>query len=104
MEGRNEMAQLPQAKNRPARRAFLLLLPMGVLGGACGTLIAAAFRFLRSPNSAASGKWLDVATLSELKGDKPISRKVVVEQAAGWARVPGVQHVYVLPAKNNQVL
>ena len=104
MQGRKAMAQLPHSNNRPARRAFLLLLPIAVLGGACGTVIAAAFRFLRPRNSAASGKWLEVAPLSELKGDKPISRKVVVEQAAGWARVPGEQHVYVLPARNNQVL
>src|SRR5439155_25765825 len=104
MQGRKAMAQLPHSNNRPARRAFLLLLPIGVLGGACRTVIAAAFRFLRPRNSAASGKWLEVAPLSELKGDKPISRKVVVEQAAGWARITGEQHLHALLARSNQEL
>jgi Rieske Fe-S protein len=98
------MAQPPHSKDKPARRAFLFLLPIGVLGAACGTIIAAAFRFLRPGNSAASEKWLEVAPLSELKGDKPILRKVVNEETQGWARMLAEQHVYVLPAKNNQVL
>jgi len=104
MLGRNVMAQPSHSNNKPARRAFLVLLPIGVLGGACGNVIAAALRFLRPEHSTASEKWLEVAPLSELKGDKPISRKVVVEQTQGWARVVAEQHVYVLPAKNNQVL
>jgi Rieske Fe-S protein len=87
-----------------SRRVFLLLLPLGFIGGAVVTMLGAAFRFLQPRNSEAPAKWINVAPLSELKGDKPLTRQVTVEHIGGWAKVPEKHSVYVLPAKGNQVL
>jgi len=87
-----------------SRRSFLSLLPLGVLAGVFASMGGAAFRFLRPRIFAATDKWLDVATIAELSGPQPIARKIVAEHVAGWA-VTNEQHsVFVLPAKNNQVL
>jgi menaquinol-cytochrome c reductase iron-sulfur subunit len=87
-----------------SRRSFLQILPLGVLAGVFASIGGAAFRFLRPKIFAASDSWVDVASLSELAGPNPLSRKIVAEQIAGWA-ITGEEHsVFVLPAKNNQVL
>ena len=87
-----------------SRRSFLKLLPLGVIAGVLASVGGAAFRFLRPKLFAATDSWLDVATLSELTGPQPISRKIVTENVAGWAITTEAHNVFVLPAKNHQVL
>jgi Rieske Fe-S protein len=87
-----------------SRRSFLKLLPLGVLAGVFASVGGAAFRFLRPKLFAATDSWLDVATVSELTGAQPISRKIVAESVAGWAITTEQHNVFVLPAKNHQVL
>lgn len=87
-----------------SRRAFVLLLPLAAIGGVFATVASAAFRFLRPAVSASSQKWIDVARVAEISGNKPVARKVLVEQTAGWARTLAEHSVYVLPGKSNQVL
>jgi len=87
-----------------SRRSFLKLLPLGVFAGVFASISTAAFRFLRPKLFAATDSWLDVASLSELTGPQPISRKIVAEHIAGWATTTEEHNVFVLPAKNNQVL
>ena len=87
-----------------SRRSFLKLLPLGVLAGVFASIGGAAFRFLRPRIGAVSNAWLDVATVSELQGPQPLARKVVAENIAGWAITTEEHNVFVLPAKNNQVL
>jgi len=84
-----------------SRRSFLKLLPLAAVFASIG---GAAFRFLRPRLSAATDSWLDVAPVSELTGPQPISRKIVAEQMSGWAITTEEHNVFVLPAKNNQVL
>ena len=86
--------------NQPTRRSFLLLVPLGVFASLAG----AAFRFLRPRISAATDRWLDVAPLNELAGAQPLSRKVAAEHIAGWAITTEEHNVFVLPARNNQVV
>ena len=86
--------------NRPSRRSFLLLVPLGILA----SLATGAFRFLRPRISAVTDRWLDVAPVSELAGPQPVSRKIVADHIAGWATTTEVHNVFVLPAKNNQVV
>ncbi len=87
-----------------SRRSFLFVLPLGVLAGVFTSISAAAFRFLRPRVSAASDQWVEVATLSELTGPQPLGKKIIAEHVAGWAVTTEEHRVYVLPAKNNQVL
>ncbi len=87
-----------------SRRSFLKLLPLGVFAGVFASISAAGFRFLRPKLFAATDSWLDVASLSELTGPQPITRKIVAEHIAGWATTTEEHNVFVLPAKNNQVL
>lgn len=87
-----------------SRRTFLQLLPLGVLAGVFASIGGAAFRFLRPRIGAVSEAWLDVAMLSELKGQQPVARKIVAENIAGWAITTEEHNVFVLPEKNNQVL
>ena len=87
-----------------SRRSFLQLLPLGVFAGVFASIGSAAFRFLRPRLSAPSEQWLDVATLSELTGPQPIAKKVLAEQVSGWVITNNEHNVFVLPAKNNQVL
>lgn len=84
-----------------SRRSFLKFLPLAAVFASIG---GAAFRFLRPRISAATDTWLDVASVSELTGLHPISRKIVAEQVVGWAITNEEHNVFVLPAKNNQVL
>lgn len=87
-----------------SRRSFLKLLPLGVLAGVFASVGGAAFRFLRPRIGAVSDAWLDVVALSELKGPQPMARKVVAESIAGWATTTEEHNVFVLPAKNNEVV
>jgi len=87
-----------------SRRSFLKLVPLGVLAGVFASVGGAAFRFLRPRLGAVSDAWLDVAMLSELKGPQPIARKIAAENVAGWAVTTESHNVFVLPAKNNEVL
>lgn len=87
-----------------SRRSFLTLLPLGVLAGVFASIGGAAFRFLRPRIGAVSDAWLDVATVSELQGPQPLPRKITAENIAGWAITTEEHNVFVLPAKNNQVL
>ena len=87
-----------------SRRSFLKLLPLGVFAGVFASIGGAAFRFLRPKLFAATDSWLDVATVSELTGPQPISRKITTEHVAGWSIATEEHNVFVLPAKNNQVL
>jgi Rieske Fe-S protein len=84
-----------------SRRSFLKFVPLAAVFASIG---GAAFRFLRPRLSAATGSWLDVASVSELTGPQPISRKIVAEQITGWAITTDEHNVFVLPAKNNQVV
>ena len=87
-----------------SRRSFLQLLPVGVLFGVFASIGGAAFRFLRPRLMPPSDQWLDVATLSELTGPQPIVKKVLADHFSGWAVTSEEHKVFVLPAKNNQVL
>ncbi|HEV2913354.1 MAG TPA: Rieske (2Fe-2S) protein [Pyrinomonadaceae bacterium] len=96
-----------QKKNEmpdPARRNFLLLLPLGIFAGVAATIATAAFRFLRPVYTRFEPKWSDVAPVSQLKGDKPIMRSIIAEHEAGWASTSEEHFVYVLPAQNNRAL
>jgi Rieske Fe-S protein len=87
-----------------SRRSFLQLLPLGVFAGVFASIGGAAFRFLRPRLAAPSDQWLDVATLAELTGPQPIAKKVLAAHVSGWATTREEHNVFVLPAKNNQVL
>jgi len=87
-----------------SRRSFLTLIPLGVFAGVFASISGAAFRFLRPRILAATDRWLDVAMVSELTGPQPISRTIVAEHIAGWAVTTEQHNVFVLPARNNQVL
>jgi menaquinol-cytochrome c reductase iron-sulfur subunit len=87
-----------------SRRSFLKFLPLGVFAAVFASIGGAAFRFLRPRISIATDTWLDVASVSELTGPQPLSRKIAAEQIAGWAITTEEHNVFVLPAKNNQVL
>ena len=87
-----------------SRRSFLQLLPFGVFVGVFASIGGAAFRFLRPRIGAASEQWIDVGTLAEITGPQPLAKKVVAEHVSGWAVTTEEHNVFVLPAKNNQVL
>jgi Rieske Fe-S protein len=87
-----------------SRRSFLELLSFGAFLGVFGSIGGAAFRFLRPRLSPPSEQWLDVANVSELSGSQPLAKKVLAEQVSGWAITAAERNVFVLPAKNNQVL
>lgn len=87
-----------------SRRSFLQLLPLGVFVGVFASLSGAAFRFLRPRLSAPSEQWLEVASVSELNGPQPIAKKILAEHVSGWVITNEEHNVFVLPAKNNQVL
>ncbi len=87
-----------------SRRAFIMLLPFAAIGGMFASVATAAFRFLRPMVSGNTGKWIDVAQVTELTGDKPLARRIAAEQVAGWARSLAEHSVYILPGRNNKVL
>ena len=88
-----------------SRRSFLKIVPLGVVvAGVFASIGGAAFRFLRPRVAAASGRWLEVASVSELSGSQPVTKKIVTENITGWAITSEEHNVFVLPAKGNQVL
>jgi Rieske Fe-S protein len=87
-----------------SRRTFLRFIPLGILAAVFASIGGAAFRFLRPGISAAGDAWLDVANVSELSGPTPLTRKITAEQISGWAITTEEHNVFVLPARNNQVL
>jgi menaquinol-cytochrome c reductase iron-sulfur subunit len=87
-----------------SRRAFVLLVPLAAIGGVFASVATAAIRFLRPITIASNQKWIDVARVAEISGSKPVARKVIAEEVAGWAKSLAEHSVYVLPGKNNQVL
>ena len=87
-----------------SRRAFIMLLPFAAIGGMFASVATAAFRFLRPMVSGNTGKWIDVAQVTELIGDKPLARRIAAQQVAGWARSLAEHSIYILPGRNNQVL
>ena len=87
-----------------SRRSFLQLLPLAVVAGVFASIGGAAFRFLRPRLAASNDQWLDVASVSELTGPQPIAKKVLAEQVSGWVITDEEHNVFVLPAKNNQVV
>jgi Rieske Fe-S protein len=96
----------PETKSgaHTGRRNFLLLIPLGIFGAVAGTVMAAAFRFLHPHVRTDEARWSDVAPLAELKGERPVMRSIVAEHEVGWASTQEEHFVYVLPAKNHQVL
>jgi menaquinol-cytochrome c reductase iron-sulfur subunit len=88
----------------PSRRGFLFFLPLAAIGGMFATVASAAYRFLRPITSASGGKWIDLVRVAEISGSKPVARKVVAEEVAGWAKSLAEHSVYILPGKNNQVV
>ena len=94
-----------ETRTDEGRRNFLLLVPLGVFAAVMGTMLSAAFRFLRPhQTSMTEHKWSDVAPLSELVGERPIMRSIIAEHTVGWASTQEEHFVYVLPNKNHQVL
>lgn len=89
---------------KESRRSFLQILPLGILAGVFASVGGAAFRFLRPRLTAATEAWLDVMLVDEIKGPAPVSRKIVAEHVAGWSITTEQHSVYVLPAKNHEVL
>jgi menaquinol-cytochrome c reductase iron-sulfur subunit len=87
------------------RRKFLFLIPFGIFAGVAATIATAAFRFLRpgQMSRASEAKWTNVASVAELKGDKPIMRSIIAEHQAGWASTIEEHFVYVLPQQQNRV-
>ena len=86
------------------RRNFLLLIPVGIFAGMFGAIATAALRFLRPSVTTQDAKWLNVAPVAQLTGERPVMRSVIAEHSAGWASTLEEHFVYVLPHKGNQVL
>lgn len=91
-------------ESHKSRRAFLQILPLGVVAGVFASIGGAAFRFLRPRLAAASDRWVDVARVSELSGSNPVGKKIATENITGWAVTTEERNVFVLPAKGNRVL
>lgn len=104
MPGTTEQDARESAPDK-GRRNFLLLLPYTILAGIAATLATAAFRFLRPQSAwAAADNWTNVARVSELTGERPIMRSIMVEQRAGWSSTTEERLVYVLPQQGRQVV
>jgi Rieske Fe-S protein len=86
------------------RRNFLMLIPIGIFAGMFGAIATAALRFLRPSASTQDSKWLNVAPVAQLTGERPVMRSIVAEHRAGWASTLEEHFVYVLPKQNHQVL
>lgn len=81
------------------RRKILLWIPAAIFGAISATLAATAYRFLRPPTatepSGGAGAWTPIAPLTELKGARPIARKVSLEQRAGWSATSKESLIYI---------
>ena len=67
-------------------------------------MLTAGFRFLRPLNIIARPSWADVAKISDLKGDRPILKRIFNDVRAAWSISKEEHFVYVLPGKSNTVL
>ncbi|MDT4966756.1 MAG: menaquinol-cytochrome c reductase iron-sulfur subunit [Acidobacteriota bacterium] len=97
----------PKHKDREpdkGRRQILFLIPFGIFAAITGTVVTAAYRFLRPAKTAEKADWSDIGPMEELKGEKPIRRSVVTEHQSGWANTVEEHFVYILPNKGNTVL
>jgi menaquinol-cytochrome c reductase iron-sulfur subunit len=98
--------EAPQpAVQNTGRRKIIFLIPFGILTAVFGTLATAAIRFLKplSTNSGAAD-WSPVAQTSELKGARPVLKKIVAEHRSAWTVAREEHFVYVLPYNNNAVV
>jgi len=91
-------------KINTSRRRFFSLLPFGILAGMAGTMVATAFRFLRPINRVQSSSWTDVSPVSDLKGARPILKRVITEVQAAWSTSTEEHFVYVIPGNTRTVL
>jgi len=89
-------------REKPSRRTFLLLAPLAGIGTIIASFGAAAFRFLRPVGVRAKDDWIDVMAINAINGSKPIAKKVLSEEIAGWSTSTSEYPVYVLPG--NQVV
>ena len=92
------------ARSALDRRRFLSYFPAGIMAAITGTMAAVAFRFLRPINRVNRNNWSDVGPIKELNGNKPILKRVVTEQQAGWSTTSEEHFVYVVPGQTPTVL
>lgn len=84
-----------------SRRNFLSLIPLGVVGMIFSSISVAAVRFLRPRlTSSNTDRWIEVANLSELTGNAPLTRKIQADTINGWAKTIEERQVFVLPSAN----
>ncbi|HYH84982.1 MAG TPA: Rieske (2Fe-2S) protein [Pyrinomonadaceae bacterium] len=94
----------------PLRRKIIFWIPAVVLASVVGSIVTAAFKFLRpragevGVGGGASGVWLPVVKVGDIKGDVPLRHEVFVEQRAGWSRAVRGHTVYVLPGEERRVV
>lgn len=115
----NAMPELKSTRTEPAggerapvhlRRKLLFWIPAAVFASAFGSVVTAAFRFLRpragevGASGGASGGWFPVAKISELGGAEPLLREVTIEHRAGWSATPRAHSVFVLPGAQGRVV
>ena len=92
------------------RRRIIFWIPAAVFASVAGTLVTAAFKFLRpragevGVSGGESGNWFAVAKVGELSGAEPQRREVVVEHRAGWSSTLRGQAVFVLPGEDRRVV
>ncbi len=85
-----------------SRRLFLKLFPAGVFFGIAATLATITWRFLRPAPDALTpnlgvGQWTTLAPLTELSGDEPLPRRLVIQREVGWSVEQETHEVFVLP-------
>lgn len=94
----------------PLRRKIIFWIPAVVLASVAGSIVTTAFRFLRprtndvGVKSGATGDWLPVAKINDIKGDEPLRREVFVEHRAGWGATTRGHSVFVLPGEERRVV
>jgi Rieske Fe-S protein len=93
-----------EPRTDPGRRKFILLVPLGILGGMFATVATAAFRFLRPISHVGGDSWSNLAPIGEGKGNRPSLQRVVTEQQIGWSVVREEHFVYLLPGSAKTVL
>ena len=94
----------PERAPDSGRRNFLLFIPLSIFAGMFGIIATAALRFLRPVATTQEMKWLNVGTVAQLTGERPVMRSIIAEHRAGWASTLEEHFVYVLPQQNHQVL
>jgi Rieske Fe-S protein len=87
-----------------SRRKFLILVPLGILGGIAATMLTAAIRFLRPRSLSSTVAWSDVGPVDSFQGEKPLLKRILAEHQAGWSTSLEEHFVYVLPEKQTVVV